>query len=246
MKWLPLDRSARTPWVAGLALLLLVPAVHAEILNITLNPTGQLIFSDNGSLSYNAATGNFHSESVAATYTPAPAPGGFAVFSGMATVTEDLFVDKNGKFVSNGIGLRVTGSLDLDGDGIIDVSGNNAHPLLFGEITNFGADAPGPPTRTFNGLFTIQGGTLTGVIPLSGGGTAKGFPVGATNGGFFLFAESVTSGILGNFQADFSSDRVKDQEGLVLPEPSAWILASVGAAGLLLRPRTRARRVSWT
>jgi hypothetical protein len=196
----------------------------------------------NGTLTYSAATGEFQASTfpiiIAGPTIPAPGHIGFFDQSIPSTTTIDLFVDKAGNFVSNGTGLQITGAVDLDGDGTNDATGL----LLSGNITAFGADPAGPPTRVFDGLFTVTGGLLTQNITLSGGGTVfGGFPVGAT-GGFFLFAEDVTGGTLGNFNNDFSSDAVKDQESLVIPEPGAWACWAVALAGLAglawCRPRT--------
>jgi hypothetical protein len=231
----------RTMVLAALPLVLAPPAGRAEVILST-----PIVTSINGTLTYNAATGNFHSDSQAIVIASPSYPGGFAAFVTPGQVTIDLFVDKSGHFVNNGIGFQMSGSVDFDHDGKADATGT----LLTGTITSFQSQAPGPPTRTFEGLFTITGGALTQDVMFSGGGSVfGGYPVGFT-GGFILDAENVSKGILGDFSADFSSTSIKDQEGLVVPEPSSWALALLGSAELgildFIRRRTRRRRVpSW-
>jgi hypothetical protein len=222
MKKSPYLRPAALALAVGL-LLVAASSCRADLLLIPPEPTSPVIASFNGHLSYNATSRIFHSDSNPLSFTD-PAFG-TSLFSGAGQVTIDLTVDHNGNFISSGTGFRLTGSLDLDSDGTPDVSGT----LLFGTITAFGADAPGPPSREFDGLFTIEGGQLTQNIPLSGGGTRfGGFSVGET-GGFLLFAENVTSGTLGDFSHDFASSNVKDNEfGTAVPEPSSFVLVLVG------------------
>jgi hypothetical protein len=213
----------------GLLLLLPAPVCRADLVPISFPPNGPLISGINGSLTYKATTEVFHIDALPLTYAPAPAAGGFATFAGTA-ITIDLKVDSTGAFISNGAGLTVTGSLDLDGDGTADATGT----LLTGQITNFGADPAGPPTRAFDGLFTIEGGLLTTNIPLSGGGMLfGGFTVGQ-KGGFILNAENVTKGNLGDFSSDFASSQTKVKIGpaVPVPEPAAGTLALIGALGL--------------
>lgn len=214
----------------GLALLLrMAQPGRADLLPIMLDSNKPVITGVNGTLTYNAMTGNFHSETAAVAYTSPAFPFG-SFSSGMTTI--DLNVDAAGNFVSSGTGLTTAGSLDLDGDSIDDVSGT----LLFGRVLNFGADAAGPPTVAFNGTFAVEGGALTQPILLSGGGMAAAeFVIGRDVGGFFIFAENVSSGTLGDFSADFSSDNTKDLIGAIVPEPASWLLGLVGVGTLLGR-----------
>jgi hypothetical protein len=148
--------------------------------------------------------------------------------NGMATLSFGLTVDRNGNFVSNGTGVALTGGVDIDGDGTDDASGT----LLTGAITAFGAGPAGPPTVGFNGLFRVTGGLLTSPVILSDGGKLPAqFPIGSV-GGFIVFAEDVTSGILGDFAASFASDRVKPNLGLAIPEPGSLMLALAGTVAL--------------
>jgi hypothetical protein len=239
------NASLRWPLAAGLLLLLITPICRASgPLNIDFDPNAPIILSIGGTLSYDAGSGKFHSESDALTYNSNNVPNGFATFTGTNPpnkVIIDLNVNPDGSFNSNGTGIVITGSLDLDGDGTVDVSGGKSNPLLFGSITNFGSDPAGPPTVTFQGLFSIDGGQLTQDIPLSGGGSVfGGFPKGGI-GAFILFAENVTSGTLGDFSSSFSSNSVKDNEGVFIPEPATAALGLVGAAMLGLFGRVLRR-----
>jgi hypothetical protein len=237
------------PFSLGLVVMLLfmLPVTcRADFLPIVLDQTKEIILDFNGRITYDATTDDFHSVSTALSYSPAPQPSGFAFFTAGSTVTIDLSVDNSGKFIAGGTGFNITGGLDLDGDGRVDVSGD----LLDGTITNFGGKPAGPPTWVSDGTFTVTGGLLTNpMIALGGGGTWNGgFPVGAL-GGFLLFAENATSGTLGDFSQDFSSGNVKSNEGLAVsvPEPATWTLTAT-ALGLLssysLRRRQHRRRLA--
>jgi hypothetical protein len=224
------------PALATLFALMLAMPGRADPLHFELDPLGPIILGLDGSLTYTRSTGNFHSQTFTFAFGSVEFPLG--TFSPGSLTTVDLTVNAAGGFLANGTGLSVTGDLDLDNDGINDASGL----LLSGPILDFGAEAAGPPTRVFNGLFDVQGGALTAPVALSGGGTATAqFPVGA-RGGFFLFAETVTNGTLGDFSADFASDNVKDNVGLVVPAPATWLLAMPGAAALVGGAITARRR----
>jgi hypothetical protein len=134
--------------LAALAHLLAPPAGRAEFL---LPP---IVTSINGTLTYNASTGNFHSESQATVIGSPTYPDNNAVFLTPGMVVIDFFVDKSGNFLKNGIGFQVFGSVDFDHDGKADATGL----LLSGVITGFTAPPPGPPTQDFLGLLTITGG----------------------------------------------------------------------------------------
>lgn len=228
--------------LAGLLLLLSPSVGRAGLLPVTFAPNGPMIQSINGTLSYDATTGSFHSSASALTFNSPSVPGGFTFFGGNGQVTIDLHVDASGHFVSNGTGITVTGSLDLDGDGQTDVSGSAANPLLTGTITDFGAGPPSPSTVLFDGLFTIQGGQLTKPIPLSGGGSDPSFFQTGSQGGFILFTENASSGTLGDFSQSFSGSSSKGDAGPTVPEPatlSLWLAAalSLGLLGAWRRRR---------
>jgi hypothetical protein len=228
----PRLRSAGWALAALCALLLPAPG-RAGFLPVTLDDNGPTILSawPDGTLSYNATTLRFHSDSLPLVISRINPPL-FGLFDS-GNVSIDLLVDHNGNFISNGTGFALTGGVDLDGDGIDDASGT----LLTGTITAFGLGTPpGPPTVDFDGKFVITGGQFTQPIPLSGGGTEPPlFSVGQT-GGFILSAESVTSGTLGNFNSSFSSDTGKDLEGPLaasVPQPAAISLGLLGVGVVL-------------
>jgi hypothetical protein len=216
------------------ALLLAAAPSRADLIPITPDPNGPTIQGVFGTLSYSydAGTGEFQSQTIPTALGAASLPDPmFALFDFIipGTTTIDLFVNADGSFNSNGSGLSISGgSLTLP-DGTM-VSG----PFLTGTITAFGADPPGPATRNFDGLFQVTGGSLTAPIALNSGGSLPAlFTVGQT-GGFFVSAEDVTSGTLGDFTSSFSSDSVKDEEGaLIVPEPSSLFVGLAGT-GLVL------------
>jgi hypothetical protein len=210
-------------------LLLAATSSRAGLIPITLDPNGPTIQGVSGSLSYNAGTGEFQSQTTPADLGAASLPGMLAFFDFTGTTTIDLFVNADGSFNRNGSGLSISGGTLSLSDGTV-VTG----PFLTGTITAFGADPPGPATRNFDGLFQVSGGSLTEPIALNSGGSLPAlFTVGQT-GGFFVSAEDVTSGTLGDFTSSFSSDSVKDEEGaLAVPEPSSLVTGLVGT-GLVL------------
>jgi hypothetical protein len=203
---------------------------YGDLVNPGFVPNAPAIEADFANLSYNASTKVFdvsvNDPNLLTYFTQQFFPlGGFFDPAVPASLDINLLVDNNGNFKANGLGITLTGAIDVDGDGIDDVSGT----LLNGTVTAFGSQTAGPPTRSFDGLFDITGGLLSQTIDLSTGGTLfGGFPVGAT-GGFLLAAENVTSGILGNFAASFSSDSVKvDPISTVVPEPGGLVLVLSG------------------
>jgi hypothetical protein len=212
-------------------LCLLAPATsHAGLLPVNFRPGSPIISGSNGGLTYNATTGDFDATltSPSLVYAaPFVQPNGFTLFNG--SLSMDLKVDKNGHFVANGSGLDLTGTITINGA----VFGGNNNPLLTGTITNFGSEAAGPPTLSFDGYFTITGGALTQTETGSGGQPVfGGFPLGG-RGGFLLSAENVTGGTLGDFSRDFSSSSVKPTVGvLAAPEPSSLTLSLTAAVVL--------------
>jgi hypothetical protein len=221
-------RPAALALAAGVWLLLHASVCRAGLLPIEFDTTRPVILGINGSLTYNASTGDFRSILDAATYTS----GGNVSHFSQGQITIDVMVSQQGAFQSAGPkSFLVTGTVNINGT---DVSGDANNPLLFGTVTDFGAQAPGPPTRSFDGFWDIQGGKLTG-----GGG----FPVGGQRGVFLLSAENVTSGTLGDFTQNFSSNSVKVLGGVeAVPEPATWVLGLVGAAGMGLVGLFRRRR----
>lgn len=223
------------------ALCLLAPSTgRADLLPVNFLPGAPVVSGSNGGLSYNALTEDFHVTLTGPSLiyaAPFVLPRGFAPISS-GSLALDLMVDHNGAFVTNGTGLRLTGTVNVNGAVFTGT-------LLTGTITDFGSEAAGPPTRTFDGLFTITGGTLTATEAGSGGKPVfGGFPAGGP-GGFILSAENVTSGTLGDFTRDFSSSSVKPEVGVATPEPSSWVLLLTSALMLgawqLRRKRLLAR-----
>jgi hypothetical protein len=220
---------------------LLAPATgRAGLLPIHFQPGGPIVSGSNGRLTYNAATGDFNlmlSSPSLIFAAPFVQPNGFTTFSGSLSI--DLLVDHSGHFVANGAGLQLTGTVTING---ATFTGNAANPLLSGTITNFGSQAAGPPSLSFDGFFDITGGALTTTQPGSGGQPVfGGFPAGGS-GGFILNAENVTSGTLGDFSSDFSSSSVKAHVGVPTPEPNSLVL-SLTAAAVLGAWRLRRKRL---
>lgn len=202
------------------ALLLAATSSRADLIPITLDPNGPTISGEiGGTLSYDAATGEFLSQTIPTVLGGSTVPSMLAFFDFTGTTSIDLFVNADGSFRGNGGGLSISGGSLTLADGTT-VTG----PFLTGTITAFGAQPAGVPTLTFDGLFQVTGGSLTAPIALNSGGSLPAlFTVGQT-GGFFVSAEDVTSGTLGDFTSSFSSDSVKDQEGAIVPEPSSLFL----------------------
>ena len=225
MSWIPPISTAptrRAIALGALSLLLLAPPVARAGQLLDYTPGLPSITALNGTLAYNASTGDFSSTSTAAFIVTS---SDFGFFDDSSMLNIDLIVKKDGDFVSNGTGLVLTGSVMVDGQAY---TGDASSPLLSGVITAFGSQVAGPPSLSFDGFFTVQGGAMSGL-----------FGVGSTSA-FLLEAESVTSGILGDYQADFSSDSVKATVSTVTPEPATATLALIAAAvggGAWLRKR---------
>ena len=226
------------------ALCLLAPSTgRADLLPVNFQPGSPIISGSNGSLTYNAATDDFDVTLTGSSLfyaAPFVQPRGFALFSGSLTI--DLEVDHNGDFIANGAGLILLGTVTING---ATFTGTAANPLLTGRITDFGSQAAGPPTRDFDGYFTITGGALTQTMTGTGGQPVfGGFPVGSS-GTFLLSAENVTSGILGDFSHDFSSSSVKPEGGVTaIPEPSSLNLLLTAAVVLGAWGLWRKRRLA--
>ncbi len=213
------------------------------LLPVNFEPGAPVVLGNNGNLTYTFSSGAFHSSSTPITFgAPFVTPRGFATFSGSPRLTIDVIVNHNGDFVSNGTGLKLTGTVTING---ATFTGDDTNPLLFGAITNFGADLAGPPTRTFDGYFTITGGALTQTQNGTGGTPVFGGFRAGESGAFILNAENVTGGTLGNFSQNFASSSVKSSTGVLVPEPSGLALLLSGAVALVWWGMGRARcRVS--
>jgi hypothetical protein len=236
--------------VLGIGCLLAPSAGRAGFLPVNFQPGAPIISGSNGGLTYNAATGDFNATLTGPSLVyaaPFVQPRGFSLFSGSLSI--DLKVDPNGNFVANGSGLALTGTVNING---AVFTGNAANPLLTGTITNFGSDAAGPPSRSFDGYFTITGGALTqtetgnggqlvfgGFLPETGSGGQPvfgGFPRGGP-GAFLLTAENATGGTLADYSHDFSSGSVKPEVGPLSPTPEPSSLALVLSAAVVLGAR---------
>jgi PEP-CTERM motif len=243
----PSPRPAGWTLVAVCALLLPTPG-RAGFLTIQPDPNGPTIDSayPYGTLTYNAASGNFHSDSLAQ-FLARLDPSLFGVFDPSSTVSIDLFVDTSGNFVSNGTGFVLTGEVDFYDPTLTTVIGSVSGDLLDGTITAFGAAPPGPEPGgvpgLFNGLFVIQGGQLTQPVTLFDMSTLSVYSLGQI-GYFQLTAEDAFSGTLGDFSSSFSSTTGKAEAGPVaVPEPATVSLSLLGA-GVLLGGAALRRR-SW-
>ena len=226
--------------VCAAGLLLLGPdrPCDADLLNFQFDPNGPTILATNGSLSYDASTGEFQGTSLPLTLTSPLLPGsGFVRFSGDPQLSFDLFVNPDGTFQKDPDGFNLTGTLSIGGT---NISGT----LLSGDFTAFGADPAGPPTWVANALVDTTGGLLTQPTLLADGTTLPTlFPAGGAPLGIDFFVENVTSGTLGDFTESFSSGKVKVQGGPTLvPEPPSWAIAAIGLVVLslftLIRKRT--------
>jgi hypothetical protein len=216
--------------VCATGLLLLVPdrpCFGQGLLDFQFDPNGPLILGINGSLDYNASTGEFSGTSLPLTLSSSTLPGGesFVRFSGNPQLSFDLFVNPNGTFQKDPDGFNLSGTLSIGGT---KISGT----LLSGNFTAFGAESPGLPTWVANALVTPTGGLLTQAQTLANGSTLPPqFPIRGLSIGIDFFAENVTSGTLGDFTQSFSSSSIKDDTGLTMaPEPATWMLWTVAIA----------------
>ena len=134
------------------ALLLATTSSQAGLIPITLDPNGPTIEGVGGTLSYNAGTGEFESQTTPAVLGAASLPGMLAFFDFTGTTTIDLFVNADGSFNRNGSGLSISGGTLTLSDGTV-VSG----PFLTGTITAFGPTHPARRRATSTGCSRSQG-----------------------------------------------------------------------------------------
>jgi hypothetical protein len=233
--WYPLARLAL---VGSLAISYASESRAGGLIPINFDQNRPFILATDGSVAYDASTGDFNVQATGNFFLSNNLPNGLTqvpVDGGTAVI--DLTLDHNGNLLGPG-SIALNGGIDFDQDGTDDVTGS----LVKGSVTAFGAAAAGPSPWEFDGLFNVTGGGLTqSSIPLSGGGTFTDlFKVGET-GGFDLVIEQQVSGILGDFLTDFSGNTVKGiVVGVSVPEPSTATLqiialASVAGTGLLSR-----------
>ena len=166
-----------------------------------IDPTGppSLFANNTGSVSYDATTNRFSADATPLTFTNTPVLGFIFAPSSFDLQIE---VDENGDLIGGVAGddFVVTGSVDLDGDFIADVTGT----LLTGEILEFGwFDSGAVLTDTFDFRFQVTGGALSapGTIPLSGAPFPAYFDPAVSDIGMRIDSEGSTFG--GDFNVNF-------------------------------------------
>ena len=161
-------RRNTSTYLAGIvctaSLLLLGPdrRCYADLLNFQFDPNGPTILATNGSLSYDASTGEFQGTALPLTLSSPLLPGsGTVSFSGDSQLSFDFFVNPDGTFRSDPDGFNLTGTLSIDGT---KISGG----LLSGDFYDFGAEPAGPPTWVSNALLDTTGGLLATYLTVVG------------------------------------------------------------------------------
>lgn len=206
---------------AGLFILALPTECRADPLPIAFDSNGPAIGVYAGTVTYSAGTmsgpGTLTVNATPTYFLTSNFPYMYTMSGAALTIT--LSVNSSGAFSSGTVAL--TGTVDFGTNQA--VSGN----LLNGTVTGFGSQGPGPAPWDFDGLFTINGGLLT---QASSTPASDIFPNGST-GAFDLCVETETSGILGDYEANFSGSTIKGPVGLVAtPEPTTATIAAISAA----------------
>jgi hypothetical protein len=231
------SNRSRRPFVRlrlGLAVgvLVLVSAGQTRgggLVPITFDSNRPTIVATDGSVTYDATSGDFNVQATGLFFNSMHLPNGVPdVPITNDSVVINLTVDQSGNLFAPGT-ITVTGAMDIDQDGHNDVSGT----LVTGAVTAFGAAAAGSAPWEFDGLFNFTGGALTqSSIHLSGGGTFTDLFKLSDTGGFDLVVEQQVSGILGDFLSSFSGNTPKGiAVGVAIPEPGSAVLLLVGTAG---------------
>jgi hypothetical protein len=161
---------------AAAALALSSPAeCRGGLLLFDFDPNRPVIQNFDGSVTYDAASGDFNVQATNLFYVSPNTPTVAAISPGTAVI--DLTVDQNGNMVGTGTytltgAIDFTGNVDMSNNPINDVSGT----LLTGTVTAFGAASAGPAPWEFDGLISITGGLLTAPsLTLSDGSTFRLF-----------------------------------------------------------------------
>jgi len=198
------DRSTRkTPRIRPHRLVL-EPLEDRTLLTLLgLVPTLPSIdYNDTGRIDYDCAAERFDlTEAVPIDYVePDQFPFNFRPVTG--AFPDSLYfeihivVDSSGNLQGGvpGDDLELLGSIDINGDGFVDVSG----PLLTGEICQFGFEDGGATnTDSYDFRFTITGGSLTTASTPNTASYFQGMDLGVT-------VTSEESTFAGSFESDFS------------------------------------------
>ena len=226
-------RAAFIPLAALSALVILLPTRECQaggLIPITFDQTQPFIAATDGSLSYNASTGDFNVQATGLFYLSNDLPGErFQVPLDGGQATIDLTLDQNGNLLGPGT-LTVTGGIDFDQDGTDDATGT----LLTGSVTAFGAAGPGPAPWEFDGLFNVTGGGPEPGVdpperrrhvqqPVQLGG-ARGIRPGRRAAGQ-RHPGGLRVGLLGEHVKNLPA-------GQAIPEPSSGALGTIALAGV--------------
>ncbi len=199
------------------------PCHAGGLLQFQFDPNGPTIAAANGTLNYDASTGEFSGSAAPLTLSSTLLPGsGVATFSSDSVLSFDFFVNPDGSFRSDPDGFNLNGTLSIGGDRITG-------GLLSGDFYAFGAEPAGPPAWVANALADPNGGLLSRYETLVDGSILPPlFPVGGLPMGIDFFVEGVTSGVLGDFSQSFSGYNLKEDVGLAsIPEPSSGMMAII-------------------
>lgn len=162
-------------------------------------------FSGNGDTSFNADQGLFSisSEPVALVLPPVRFVNN--TLAGSKLFEINIIVDNAGQLVSgvSGDDLLVTGSVDINGDGIPDANGT----LLTGEVTQFGYRDTGTRTDLYDFVFNVTGGELAHLY--------SGYDIAVA-------MSSENSSFSGSFQLDFSG-KAKGELGAITKQTKPQI-----------------------
>lgn len=206
--------------IVGLALL--VGRAEAALINFEMQ-LPDILSNSTGVYNYNATTDLFTSTATPLTITFTGLPGSLKTITGPKSYSVGFYVDAAGNFVSGiaGDDLVISGNIDVDGDSIIDYSGD----LIRGEVTDFGWLDTGTRFDFFNYSFDFTGGALSPFYALH-----------SFKGGDSMSSEN--SNFTGSFTTNFSGTIVKHDTAPV-PEPSSLFLLG---GGLLSAAMLRIRR----